>query len=283
VYSRTASCDLTDLASAFWTAKVVAFDNDGTLYSLTTKIIKKFARTAGNVARQLMRESGVPQEAIPSEEEAAWKAYGSWKELHSSMAVFNGALGTFDRRTIHNRYLQQCDVSIIPVDPTTRELFETLDLLKKDYVMLTQGSPEWAEKVVSHLDLKPFFPRSKIYSFDEIGGEKKADSEYPFMHVGSCEACCPSEMVVVEDTLGNLKIPKDLGATTVWISRGKAPKNPNLLRYVDFVVYDIRDVAAAVSLLKAPLQNGVIKRTGLAPSRQKGWMIPAKALAHPCA
>ena len=276
MYTRAASSDLTKLASAFLDAELVVLDNDGTLYSLTSPIIRKFARTAGNVARQLMLESGIPDSEIPSEEEAAWDAYESWKELHSSMAVFNGKLGKFDRRTIHNRYLEACDVSVIPVNPLLPEMFETLTLLKKDYVMLTQGSRAWADKVVTHLDLKPFFPESRIYAFDEIGGEKKADSNHPFKHVGSCEACCPSKMMVIEDTLENLPIPDKLGATTVWISRGKKPKDPSLLQYIDFIVYDMRDVAAAVSLLKEPLQNGVVQSKWVAPSRQKGWMIPAK-------
>ena len=94
-----------------------------------------------------------------------------------------------------------------------------------DFAVLTHGSKKWAERLVELTGLSSVIPTENIFSVEQSDFILKDVGKEPFETVlratGHENVVDMSKIIMVEDTCRNLKIPKEMGLTTVHITSVK--------------------------------------------------------------
>lgn len=215
--------------------KGILWDLDNTLYPLSSDFADHFNHSLATVAR----ESGID---LPHPELVALAE----KSLHQhgySGRVFIERFG-LDRVALHHRIHEVVDETILG---RTEGLIEQFEQVPLDHAIVTHGSFGWALRVLDHIGLSRWFPRHRVHALETFDFHRKSDSRRPFTQGLTSLNLAEKNVVMVEDTLHNLKVPHEMGLVTVLVTQGQAPPS-DLPGYVDIVCDDAR---ALVRLLGA--------------------------------
>jgi FMN phosphatase YigB (HAD superfamily) len=109
-----------------------------------------------------------------------------------------------------------------------RSLFLQLSL---KHVMITHSARPWAQKVLAHLDLLDWFPADNILALEDFNFEFKHESQASFDAAVAQIGLPASQILFIDDTIRNLKIPAEMGMLTCYINHGRKPEE--LPDYVD--------------------------------------------------
>jgi putative hydrolase of the HAD superfamily len=214
----------------------VLWDLDNTLYRLDTMIEHAFNHAVARAALSL----GV---ALPLDE-AVTMAHQSYVDHGFSGYRFLQDYG-LNRLDLHHRFHEYIDETVIAKNHETRDLFASV---QTDHALITHGSRVWALKVLEHLELQPWFPDPRVFAYENYDFESKAKSRKPFEMALSSINKNPEAVVMVEDTLDNLRIPHEMGMTTIFLHHGRDPGE--LPDFVDHTMQTAQDVL--INVLKAP-------------------------------
>jgi putative hydrolase of the HAD superfamily len=189
----------------------VLWDLDNTLYRVEAELIQAF--NVG-VARAALR-AGVPLDM----DQAVAAAHRSFEEHGYSGRVFTENYG-LSRVALHHELHSYIDEKIIRASHEVRELFATLP---HKSVLITHGAHGWAERVLTHLGLRGFFADENILAFEHFDFESKAQSRRAFDMGLSRLNLDAKDVVIVEDTVANLRVPHGMGLNTALIHHGRPP------------------------------------------------------------
>ncbi len=211
--------DLIDIKGILW-------DLDNTLYPETQAVYDGFNAAVARAVLTL----GVDL----SLEEAMTLAARSFKESRHSCLVFIEKYNIpFD--SLHPLLDQYLDHSVVGVCRETESVFSKT---VHDHALITHASRNWAINVLNHLGLKKWFPDEQVFGFENYDFESKARSRRPFEMALSSINRNPQDVMMVEDTIENLRVPHEMGMTTVLVHHGQAPED--IPGYVDFHCNDAR-------------------------------------------
>lgn len=133
----------------------------------------------------------------------------------------------------HFKFHDTLDEKIIKCNMNMKEELKRLNM---PYVIITHASRNWARKITAHLGMAEFFPEERIIAIEDVDFVGKARSENCFKMACDIIGMQPHELLMVEDTVRNLKIPKEMGFTTVLVHHGRTFDEE-----FDFVDYEFAD------------------------------------------
>lgn len=116
--------------------------------------------------------------------------------------------------------------------------------LNRPQVIITNASRHWAEKALRHLGMKEFFPDHAILPLEDSAFEAKASSPKPFTMAKDILNVAAENILVVEDTVRNLKVPKEMGFNTALIHHGRIPDEQH-----DFIDWEFPDTVSLIGAL----------------------------------
>jgi putative hydrolase of the HAD superfamily len=206
----------------------VIWDLDNTLYRLDEALVHAFNLSIARMAVQ----AGVPLTL----EEAVDLGKKSFEESGYSGRVFIDKYG-MDQHDLHYNFHRNIDETAIIKSVEVYKLFSELNLSN---ILITHGAFDWAIRVLSHLELREFFPDQNILALEHYDFERKYESDKSFMMALKKIRMIPEHVLFIEDTVENLEIPHAMGINTVFIHHGKKPKD--LPDFVDFSYNSALDV-----------------------------------------
>ncbi|QQG36292.1 MAG: HAD hydrolase-like protein [Micavibrio aeruginosavorus] len=221
-------------------ARGILWDLDNTLYPLTPNFSNHFNARLADVAR----EWGVD---LPHAELVAL-AEKSMRDYGYSGRIFIERFG-FDRAALHHRIHEVADETLLS---GTAELADHLEHLTLDHAIITHGSYDWACRVLNHIGLDRWFPAHRIHALETFDFHRKSESRRPFEQGLKSLGLNGCQVMMVEDTLHNLKVPHEMGMTTVLVTQGELPPR-DLPGYVDIVCDDALAFVKMVRALKEGL------------------------------
>lgn len=92
-----------------------------------------------------------------------------------------------------------------------------------DHALITHAGRPWALNVLDRLGLRPWFPDERIFGFENYDFQSKAKSRRPFEMALSSINRNPGDVAMVEDTVENLRVPHEMGMTTILVHHGDTP------------------------------------------------------------
>lgn len=205
--------------------KGILWDLDNTLYPLTADFADHFNHRMADVARECGVE--VPHPELVALAEKSLQQHGY------SGRVFIERFG-LDRVALHYRIHEIVDETILE---RTTGLIEQFEQVPLDHAIVTHGSFDWALRVLEHIGLGRWFPRHRIHALETFDFHRKSESRRPFIEGLASLNLSEKNVVMVEDTLHNLKVPYEMGLLTVLVTQGQPPPR-DLPGYVDIVCED---------------------------------------------
>lgn len=205
----------------------IIWDLDNTLYRLDEAIIHAFNLS---IARMAI-EAGAPL----SLEQAVALGKRSFEENGYSGRVFIERYG-MDQKELHYNFHKTIDETVIKKSQKVKQLFSELNLSN---VLVTHGAYNWATRVLSHLELREFFPDQNILALEHYDFERKYESRKGFTMALEKIRQLPERTLMIEDTVENLRIPHEMGMRTIYIDHGR--RDDTLPDYVDFCCNNVLD------------------------------------------
>lgn len=210
----------------------IIWDLDNTLYRLDEAIIHAFNIAIAKIAR----EEGVNA----SMKEAIDMAIRSFEETGYSGTVFIRD-HNIDQELLHFNFHKGIDEKVIQKSLETKQLFADINL---SHVLVTHGAHDWAQRVLLHLELLEFFSDDHILALEHYDFERKYESRKGFSMALDRLRLLPENTLMVEDSIGNLRIPHEMGIKTVYIHHGRLPKDaPD---YVDYCFDNVPELLQAL-------------------------------------
>ena len=114
--------------------------------------------------------------------------------------------------------------------------------------ILTHGSTNWANRVLKQLNLSQYFKSTNIFGMEKYLFHKKNESLLPFESVLKVIKLPPSECLIVEDNINNLKIPYQMGMNTALLDK-------ELSSLPDFVQYQFNNPVDLLQFFKFKQAN----------------------------
>lgn len=212
----------------------VIWDLDNTLYRFDT-VFEDACNSAAAKTICGMVDGLTFEEAFAAAEES-YNTHGySGKAL---IARYNLAYSDY-----HFPFHESIDETILARNDA---MLNALARLGRPQVIVTNASRHWAEKVLTHLNMKSFFPDTHIIPLEDSEFEAKAHSKRPFVMAQDILGCPMQNILVVEDTVKNLSVPKSMGFHTALIHHGRAPKERH-----DFIDAEFPDTLELLKNLNA--------------------------------
>ncbi len=222
--------------------KGILWDLDNTLYRTEEDLLHAFNQA---IARAAI-DNGLP---LPLKE-ATELARRCFDETGYSGYYFIHQYG-IDRDVLHYSSHRFTDEKIITKSVEVTEMFGRIET---QHALITHGARDWAMRVLLHLDLLHWFPHEHIHALEDFGFEKKSASPAPFVQALAGLGLAPGEAVMVEDTIENLRLPREMGLTTVFLTQGRKPDA--IPPYVDHVFENTPAFLRAVEKERArPIPN----------------------------
>jgi putative hydrolase of the HAD superfamily len=134
-----------------------------------------------------------------------------------------------DLKDLHLMCHDFLDEKIIAKSQEIQGLFSALAL---DHVLVTHSHRVWAQRVLNHIGLSAWFDGDCIFGLEDYDYRHKHECRSSFEKALEKLSCTPAAAIMVEDTLKNLRIPRDMGMLTVFIHHGRPPQV--LPDFVDF-------------------------------------------------
>ncbi len=189
----------------------IIWDLDNTLYRFDTIFEEACNRAAAQTICKMV--AGLTYDEAFSSAVESYAQHGySGKSL---IAQYN-----LEYRDYHFPYHESIDETILAHNDNMNRALGALGLPQ---VIVTNASRYWAEKVLTHLGMKKFFPDTHILPLEDSDFEAKAHSPCPFAMAQSIIGFLPQNILVVEDTVRNLSVPKSMGFQTALIHHGHVP------------------------------------------------------------
>ena len=135
---------------------------------------------------------------------------------------------------LRNRLVHEY-VDVNMVEPTAG-LVEAFPHMPLEHAVVTHGAHIWACKAIAHLGLSKWFPHERLHALENFDFQYKSGSRVPFEKGLDSLGHESASVLMVEDTIHNLKVPHQMGMTTILITQGRAVND--LPGYVDFVCHD---------------------------------------------
>jgi putative hydrolase of the HAD superfamily len=210
----------------------IIWDLDNTLYRLNEALSHSF----NHAIARAVREAGIdkPLEEIVVLAEKSFAAYGY------SGRVFVQEFG-IDREYLHYTAHGYIDQTVIEASRHTVELFEKLPV---EHMLITHGSKLWARRVLEHIGLQRWFPEERMLAYEDYNFESKAESPLSFRRALEALSLPASDVVFVEDTMRNLRVPHALGMGTVLLHHGQEPEKAEA--FVDHLCNNANDLLEAL-------------------------------------
>lgn len=211
----------------------ILWDLDNTLYPSNHAVHSTFNEA---VARAAL-EFGVPM----TFEEAVQLATSSFmKHRYSGLEfVTNYGIPFPDLHHMVDKFL---DTSLISRCGDTCELFTSHKGM--DHALITHASRKWALQILKNIGIENWFPEHRVFAFENYDFESKARSRRPFEMALASINRNPEDCMMVEDTIENLKVPFEMGITTVYLHHGELPRE--IPDYVDYSFENARILLRAL-------------------------------------
>lgn len=209
---------------AFLGLKGILWDLDNTLYSFNSDFTTHFNHMMARAAIDL----GVPVSA----EDAFLLAEKSMIDHGFSGKIFIERYG-LKHPDLHRLVHEYVDVNMI--EPTAG-LAESFPHIPLEHAVVTHGAHVWARKAVERLGLSAWLPHERLHALENFDFQYKSGSRVPFEMGLDSLGHEAATVLMVEDTVHNLKVPHQMGMTTILITQGRAVND--LPGYVDFVCRD---------------------------------------------
>lgn len=190
----------------------IIWDLDNTLYRFDAVFEEACNRAAAKTICDMVEGLSFEDSFAAAEESYNTHGY-SGKAL---IARYNLAYSDY-----HFPYHEAIDETILQKNDA---MLRALAALGRPQVIVTNASRHWAQRVLVHLGMKEFFPDTHIIALEDSDFEAKAYSPRPFSMAQDIIGCMPQHILVVEDTVRNLSVPKDMGFHTALIHHGRVPK-----------------------------------------------------------
>lgn len=210
----------------------ILWDLDNTLYRLDDTIER-----AINLA---VAKAAVSLGAGLTVEEAMKLAHQSWLEHRHSAHYFIVHYG-FALADIHHETDRMLSGTLVRKCHETRDLFGRLDMA---HALITHAARPWALRTLEHLELKPWFPDAQVFAYEDFGFESKARSRRSFTEALAAIGRAAEDTLMVEDTVENLRVPHEMGLTTILLHHGQ--KKDAYPPYVDFTFGNARELLDAL-------------------------------------
>ena len=194
------------------------FDLDNTLYRADNQV---FAQIIDNITKYISRYLALhPTEAFILQKQYLAE-YGT--SLSGLMAVHG-----MDPADFLN-YVHDVDLEMLKPDPL---LYAGLDALPGKKYMFTNGSRGHAKNIGEHLGIYKLF--DGVFAVEDVDytPKPKRSAYEKFIKTFDID---PAGALMAEDSVHNLKVPKDMGMATLYI----APDGSELPDYVDMQTYDL--------------------------------------------
>lgn len=198
----------------------IIWDLDNTLYRFDDALIHGF-----HVA---MAQAAIDSGLVMNLNTAVDIARRSYAEHGQSGYTFTHTYG-IPFADIHHGFHHYINEKLIAACSETRSRFERLDAA---HALITHASKEWARRVLRHIALDPWFPEERIFGLECNDFARKDNSRAPFAAALNVLGLKPENVMMVEDTLQNLRIPHEMGMTTVFLHHGQEPDGlPEFVRF----------------------------------------------------
>lgn len=125
-----------------------------------------------------------------------------------------------NQQGMHADFHDFLDETVIHRSLELAELFRQAALQN---IIVTHASQNWARRILNHLGLSGHFPGDRIIAAEDVAFQSKASSRVPFERALDLLGLAPDRVVVVEDSAQNLRIPHEMGLTTVLLHYGQPP------------------------------------------------------------
>lgn len=206
--------------------KGILWDLDNTLYPSTQAVYDCFNRAIAQAAIDYGVELSI--------EEASMLALRSFQENRYSGLVFIEKYNV-PFAQLHLMTDTYLDHSVVGICAETENIFSKT---VHDHALITHASRNWAINVLERLGLKKWFPDEQVFAFENYDFQSKAKSRKPFELALSSINRNPQDVMMVEDTVENLRVPHEMGMKTVLVHHGQIPDD--LPDYVDIHCKDAR-------------------------------------------
>ncbi len=212
--------------------KGILWDLDNTLYRFNNAFTTHFNHMMARAAIEL----GVPISA----DEAFLLAEKSMADHGFSGKIFIERYG-LKHPDLHMLVHEYADVNMI--EPT-EGLIPAFHETTSSHAIVTHGAHVWARKAVDHLGLSAWFPHERLHALEHFDFQYKSGSRVPFERGLDSLGHESASVLMVEDTIHNLKVPHQMGMTTVLITQGCA--YTDIPSFVDFVCRDAVELLAHI-------------------------------------
>lgn len=197
----------------------ILWDLDNTLYAANQEIYDSFNMAVARAALECGLDMPLDQA-----QRMAWESYE--RHRYSGLVFVEEYKIPFPQ--LHKSIDRFLDHTIVAPCGATESLFARTSC---DHALITHSGRPWALGVLSRIGLKPWFPDERIFAFENYDFESKARSRRPFEMALGVLNRNPQDVIMVEDTVENLRVPHEMGMRTVFLHHGSKPVE--LPDYVD--------------------------------------------------
>lgn len=231
------------------------FDVDDTLYDVGTGFT---AHRNGYGAQSFM----VAKLGFASTEESKKLRDEYFERYHSTakaltVAEQEGKLPPgqhFDARDLAEWWTSSLDFSILggPSDPKLQRDLQECPL---QMVAMSNGPRQYVKRVLQELGVFEVFGDSRLFAVEDVLPHCKPEVE-AFQVVFDKVGCKAEECVMIEDSMKNIRIAKQLGLKTVLIvGKGRSPQNRALANGVKHTISSAANDAEATKPGDAPIAD----------------------------
>ena len=194
------------------------FDLDNTLYRGDDIF---FSQIVGNITKYISRYLALH----PTEARILQKQYLA--EYGTSLSGLMAVHGMDPADFLD--YVHDVDLEMLKPDP---RLYAGLAALPGKKYMFTNGSRGHAKNIGEHLGIYKLF--DGVFAIEDVDYRPKPKRSAYEIFIAEF-GIDPTRALMAEDTVQNLKVPKDMGMATLYI----APDGTELPDYVDMQTYDL--------------------------------------------
>lgn len=218
----------------------VIWDLDGTKYTFLDGFYDACDMAVVKAAQQLWPQYVNDNQPIPSDEALFQMAKQSYADNHLSYAFLTHAHG-IPEDVAHMTYHDHAPLHLVGTTPGLREAFSRLNSL--EHIIYTHASKPWAEAVLAREGFAAHYDDSRIVAAETVGFARKHKVRDGFDHCANVLGLPHNQLAMVDDTPDCLRIPKELGMTTILLDHGRD------LPAFDHVDYKVQNGTEAANLL----------------------------------
>lgn len=196
--------------------KTFIWDMDGVKYPLNSSFIDQYGNGVALAGSKMLGIS----------EQEAREIVKKSKEVHGrSLTLFVDEYGL--------DHIALCIEAETFID-TNSFAYRNLNLLEKlektpvNHLILTEGNPVWASRILADVGLSEFYSKRRIITKQDYPHTSKRDSKHPFELAIMASGTAASHCVMIEDSADNLHHAKALGMTTVWLENSHSKHNASI-------------------------------------------------------